>query len=156
MTALVDALDRWVEHGVEPPPTKSDVPELGGPALALPEVACPLGVYYPYPAAQGNPRRAGQETTFAAFDGINLEPLDARGELVDMNGNGVRDRRETVAQAWARLRLLKPGERFSQSAYVACVAKAAATLVAEGLLPPRVLADYVKRAVASGVAEGAR
>lgn len=156
LESLIDVLDRWVEHGVEPPPTKSDLLELGGPALALPEVACPLGIYYPYPAAQVNARRAGQETAFAAFDGVNLEPLDGRGELVDMNGNGVRDRRETVAQAWARLRLLKPGERFTQSTYVSCVANAAARLVGEGLLPPRLLAYYVKRAVTSGVAEGAR
>jgi len=156
LESLITALDRWVEHGVEPPRTKSDVPELGGSAIALPEVACPLGVYYPYPAAQTNLRRAGQETAFAAFDGVNLEPLDARGQLVDMNGNGVRDRRETVAEAWVRLGLLRPGERFTQSAYVACVANAAAKLVAEGLLPPRLLGYYVKRAVASGAAEGSR
>ena len=161
LEALIDAIDRWVENGTAPPPTKSDLLELGGanrggvnqnPAIALPEVACPLGVYYPFPEAQSNPARAGQETAFAAFDGVNLEPLDGRGELVDMNGNGVRDRREMVAQAWARLRLLKPGERFTQSTYVSCVANAAAKLVGEGLLPPRLLAYYVRMAVARGVA----
>jgi len=31
-----------------------------------------------------------QETSFAAFDGVSLEPLDTRGMLVDMNGNGAR------------------------------------------------------------------
>jgi len=159
LEALIDILDRWVENGTEPPPTKSDLLELGGanrdgvnenPAIALPEVACPLGVYYPFPEAQRNPRRAGQETAFAAFDGVNLEPLDGRGEFVDMNGNGALDRRETVAQAWARLRLLKPGERFTQSTYVSCVANAAAKLVGEGLLPPRLLAYYVRTAIARG------
>lgn len=161
LEALIDTLDRWVENGTEPPPTKSDLLELGGvdrvgvnqnPAIALPEVACPLGVFYPFPEAQANKRRAGQETAFAAFDGVNLEPLDGRGQPVDMNGNGVRDRRETVAQAWARLRLLNPGERFTQSTYVSCVANAAGRLVGEGFLPPRLLAHYVRAAVARGVA----
>lgn len=149
--ALIDALDRWVDKGHEPPPTKSDLPELGGPALALPEVACPLGRYYAHPAVLGDTRRGGQETGFAAFDGVNQEPIDGRGELVDLNGNGTRDRRETVAQAWARLGLLESGQPLSQGRYVACVANAAAKLVADGFLPPRLLAHYVRRAVGSNV-----
>ena len=53
-----DMLDAWVDKGVAPPPTHSDAAELGdanhdgvieNPALAFPEVACPLGVYYGYP-----------------------------------------------------------------------------------------------------------
>ena len=153
--SLIDALDRWVENGTEPPPTKSDLRELASaanPAIALPEVACPLGVYYAYPAAVSNRTRAGQETAFAAFDGVNLEPLDARGDLVDMNGNGTRDRRETVAQAWTRLGLLRSGERLSQSAYVSCVADAASRLVREGFLPPGLLPWYVRTASARRVA----
>jgi hypothetical protein len=153
--SLIDLLDKWVEKGKQPPPTKSDLLELGGankdgvnknPAVALPEVACPLGVYYIFPAALGKGRRAGQETAFAAFDGVNLEPLDGRGELVDMNGNGKRDRRETAAQAWTRLGLLKPGEELTHSKYVSCVTNSAAKLVKEGLLPAKVASHYVKKA----------
>ena len=70
-----------------------------------------------------------------------------------MNGNGKRDTRETVAQAWARLGLLKAGERFTHGKYVACVAAAAAKLVDQGFLPPRMLPYYVNRAAASGVGE---
>lgn len=160
--SLIDILDEWVEKGKEPPATKSDLLELGdinrdgvndNPAIALPEVACPLGVHYIFPAAQANARRAGQETAFAAFDGVNLEPIDGRGEFVDMNGNGVRDKRETPAQAWTRLGLLKPTERFTRSKYITCVTNAAAKLVEEGLLPPPLLAYYMKRSVASGVEE---
>jgi Alpha/beta hydrolase domain len=160
--SLIDALDQWVEKGKEPPSTKSDLLELGdinrdsvneNPAIAFPEVACPLGVYYIFPAAQQNSRRAGQETAFAAFDGVNLEPIDARGEFVDMNGNGVRDKRETVVQAWKRLGLLKPTELFTRSKYITCVTNAAAKLVEEGLLPPPLLAYYMKKAMADGVGE---
>jgi hypothetical protein len=158
--SLIDILDEWVEKGKEPPATKSDLLELGdinrdgvneNPAIALPEVACPLGLHYIFPAVQENARRAGQETAFAAFDGVNLEPLDGRGQFVDMNGNGVRDKRETPAQAWTRLGLLKPTEQFTQSKYIACVIEAAAKLVEEGLLPPPLLAYYMKRALATGV-----
>ena len=123
-------------------------------AIALPEVACPLGVYYAMPAVHGTSRRSYQETAFAAFDGADLEPLDGRGQFVDMNGNGIRDKRETAVQAWTRLGLLKPGERLTHGRYVACVANAAANLVEQGLLPPRLLAYYVNRAINNGVGEG--
>jgi Alpha/beta hydrolase domain len=165
MGSFLDMLDRWVETGEAPPPTQSDLLALGDadgdginehPAIALPEVACPLGVRYVFPAQHGTSRRAYQETAFAAFDGINLEPIDGRGKFVDMNGNGMRDQRENVAQAWTRLGLLRPGERLTQGKYLACVANAAANLVAQGFLPPRMLRYYVNRAVESWVAEAAR
>lgn len=160
--SFIDILDRWVETGKEPPATKSDLPVLGdndgdgkneNPAVALPETACPLGVYHIFPAAHGRSRRSGQETAFAAFDGTNLEPIDGRGEFVDMNGNGRRDRRESVAQAWARLGLLKPGEKLTPGKYVACVANAAARLAEEGLLPQKVVSYYVRKAAATTVRE---
>ena len=88
----------------------------------------------------------GQETAFAAFDGTNLEPLDGRGVFVDMNRDGVRDKRETVAQAWQRLGLLKAGQKLTQAAYVTCVKAAATKLVKEGLLPNKVGEFYVERA----------
>jgi len=159
IASFLDMLDRWVETGEAPPPSRSDVAALTGaenPAIALPEVACPLGTRYVFPAAHGTSRRAYQETAFAAFDGVNLEPIDGRGQFVDMNGNGSRDQRESLAQAWVRLGVLKGGERLTQSKYIACVAGAAARLVDQGFLPPRMLPYYVNRAVASGVGEAGR
>ena len=108
-------MDTWVEKDVPPPATKMDMVEPGAAnkngndkssAVALPEVACPLGVYYIFPPALGPVRRRWSgDRAFAAFDGANMEPLDGRGVFVDMNGDGVRDKRETVSQAWQRLGL---------------------------------------------------
>ena len=75
-----------------------------------------------------------------------MEPLDGRGIFVDMNGNGVRDKRETVSQAWQRLGLLKPGQKLTQAAYASCVNAAAAKLVKEGLLPKKVGEFYLEQA----------
>ena len=92
--ALIDVLDDWVEKDIPPPRSKSDWLELGdidgdgvieNEAIALPEVACPLGLYYPYPPSRGESGVGW--TGFAAFDGQSLEPLDGRGVFVDMNLN---------------------------------------------------------------------
>jgi hypothetical protein len=153
--ALIDRMDSWVEKDMPPPATKSDMIELGGAhkngndknsAVALPEIACPLGVYYIFPPGVDPGRRGGQETAFASFDGVNLEPLDSRGVFVDMNGDGVRDKRETVSQAWQRLGLLKPGHKLTKAAYANCVNTAASKLVKEGLLPKKVGEYYVEQA----------
>jgi len=144
--SLIDRLDAWVEKGVAPTQTKSDAAELGGGAVALPEVACPLGVYHIFPLGVNPGRRGGQETALARFDGLNQEPLDARGEFVDMNGNGARDKRENMTQAWQRLGLLKKGETFSRNVYVSCIKAAAGKLVKEGLLPQKVADDYAEEA----------
>ena len=153
--SLIDRLDSWVEKDVQPVDTKSDLAELGGvngdgkiknPAVALPEVACPRGVYYIFPPGVDPGRRGGQETAFAVFDGTNLEPLDTQGAFVDMNGNGKRDKRETMSEAWQRLGLLKAGQKLTHSVYVGCVKAVAAKLVKEGLLPNRVGEFYVERA----------
>src|SRR5262245_19018181 len=153
--ALIDRMDSWVEKDVPPPATKSDMVELGNAhkngndknsAVALPEVACPQGVYYIFPPGVDPGRRGGQETALASFDGVNLEPLDSRGMLVDMNGNGMRDKRETVSQAWQRLGLLKSGQKLSQAVYANCVNAAASKLVKEGLLPKKVGEFYIEQA----------
>ena len=160
MDALVDRLDEWVERRKAPPPSKWHSPDAASNrivkvksslALLLPEVACPQGVYHTFPASLGDSLRSSQETGLALFDGMNLEPLDGRGQWVDMNGNGARDQRETVAQAWTRLGLLKPGEQLTQQTYVACVTAAARKLAREGLLPERVVNNYVKKAVRTWV-----
>src|SRR6185437_10621598 len=119
--ALIDRLDAWVDKDLEPPATKSDLATLtkgngNDKSVALPEVACPLGVHYIFPPQLDPGRRGGQETAFATFDGTNLEPVDGRGVFVDMNGNGVRDKRESVTQAWQRVGLLKAGQQFNRSA----------------------------------------
>lgn len=148
MDALVDRLDQWVVSGKTAPPSRAEISGLNGKseAIALPEVACPLGVYHVFPAVLGDSLRGSQETAFAAFDGVNLEPLDAKGKLVDMNGNGTRDQRETVEQAWKRLGLLKQNESFSRAKYVNCVTKAATALARDGLLPARLVNYYVRKA----------
>jgi hypothetical protein len=135
MDRFIDLLDDWVDKGTAPPPSRADIAALGGvnnngtiarPALAFPEVACPLGVYYPYPEdGAGN-------TAFAAFTGAGLEPRDQKNAFIDMNRNGSWDRRESVREAWQRLGLLKPGEAFTREAYVACATAAAERLQQQG------------------------
>ena len=153
MDSLIDVLDNWVEQDIAPPPTKSDWLELGdvdgdgvneNEAIALPEVACPLGLYYPYPPSLGESGVGW--TGFATFDGQSLEPLDGRGVFVDMNLNRYLDHRESVDQAWHRLGLLKPGETFSRSQYQACVEAAVDKLKQEKLITERVAARYVQEA----------
>jgi hypothetical protein len=141
MEAMIDLLDQWVDGGVAPPPTRSDA-VAAGPAVALPEVACPLGVHYPYPADAPNQAIAVQTTTFAAFDGAGPEPLDWRGSFVDMNESSVHDERESIEAAWRRLGLLGAQEAFTPERYTACVEAAAVSLAEERLLPWRVVDHY--------------
>jgi Alpha/beta hydrolase domain len=158
MDALVDRLDQWVVSSKEPPPSRAEIALLGGKigAVALPEIACPLGVYHIFPEVLGDSLRGSQETAFAAFDGVNPEPLDAKGRLVDMNGNGVRDQRDSIEQAWRRLGLLKANESFNQAKYVSCVTQAATALAKEGLLPARVVNHYVRKAHSTPLMQTAR
>ena len=153
MDGLIDLLDNWVEQDIAPPASKSDWLELGdldsdgvneNKAIALPEVACPLGVHYQYPPSLGE--SSGFWTGFASFDGQSLEPLDGRGVFVDMNLNRYLDYRESVDQAWHRLGLLKPGEKFSRSPYQACVEAAVDKLKQGKLITERVAARYIQQA----------
>jgi hypothetical protein len=140
MDGVIDLLDNWVEKGIAPPATKSDDPRVSNnPSIDLPETACPLGQYFPFPPLGGGPG----STSFAAYDGKSLEPLDGQLQIVDMNGNEKRDRRETVTEAWRRVGLLKAGETFSRDKYVACVQNAAATLRKENLITDKVAKLYV-------------
>jgi hypothetical protein len=157
MGRFVDMLDAWVEKGIAPPPTRSDWAELGdadrdgvieNPALAFPEVACPLGVYYSYPTTTAG------TTAFAAFSGEGLEPLDTNKVFVDMNRNGVWDYRETPSQAWQRLGRLRPGDALTREKYVACVQTAAETLRRAGFFGDATAREYVEQARTTNV--GAR
>jgi hypothetical protein len=153
MDGLIDLLDNWVDRNITPPATRSDLLELGdtdgdgtneNEALALPELACPLGVYRPYPPGMG----AGgvNWTDFAPFDGRSLEPQDGRGVFVDMNLNRYLDARESVEQAWLRLGLLKPGEKLDRETYRACVEAAVDRLKKTGFLTERAAKLYVEQA----------
>jgi hypothetical protein len=130
MDSMVDVMDAWVEKGIAPPPSRADADIAGTgakkDAVAMPETACPLGVYHAYPQSRGTEGVA--LTGLAEFTGEGVEPVDGRVQHVDMNGNGKRDKRETVTQAWRRLGLLKATDTFSADKYVACVEGAIARL----------------------------
>ena len=151
--AVIDLLEDWVEQNVEPPATKSDLLELGdvngdgfneNEALALPDVACPLGLYYPYPSSSGS--GGVGSTSFAVFDGKSLEPFDGRGVFVDMNLNRTRDYRETVTQAWRRLGLLKPGATFNRDRYMSCIKATVSKLRKENFITERIATLYAEEA----------
>ena len=153
MGALIDLLDDWVENDVAPPPTRSDWLELGdldgdgvneNPAIALPELSCPLGLYHQFPRSLGT-GGAGQ-TGFALFDGQSLEPLDGRGVFVDMNLNRYLDQRESLEEAWQRLGLLKSGETFTRSRYQQCVKETVDQLKKARLMTQRVADLYMQGA----------
>lgn len=149
MASFVDMLDRWVDQGVAPPPSRSDWLPLGDsngdgvidrPALAFPEVACPLGVYFSYPNS------VATTTSFAAFNGEGVEPLDRNNVFIDMNRNGVWDFRETASEAWQRLGLLKAREPLTRSIYLDCVQKAVEALRQPGFFSKPTADWYLEQA----------
>ena len=146
MDGVVDLLDNWVEKDINPPGTKSEAPGIGsvGDAINLPETACPLGVYFAYPPLHS--LGGVGETGFAPFDGAPLEPVDGRLVFVDMNGDGKRDKRETVTEAWRRLGLLKANETFGRAQYVSCVQNATATLRKDNFITEKVANLYLQEA----------
>lgn len=140
-TGTLAALDAWVRHGTTPPATMADLPGTGhGHAVELPPMACPTGIRYAWPAPDG----AASETGYAAYDGKTLEPVDSRGALVDVNGNGYRDAMPTIDQAWQRLGLLAPHHSVTAAAYTKCVESSAGSLEHKRLLPKDVGDYYVK------------
>ncbi len=148
MDRFIDILDARVEMGTDPPPTRSDWAVLGdadrdgvieNPAIAFPDVACPLGVYYPL-------EMTSAETAFAVFTGEGLEPLDRKGVFVDMNRNGVRDFRETPTEAWRRLGLLSAGETLTRARYEACVKTSAEQLQTDGFFSAATVRWYIAQA----------
>ena len=112
------------------------------PAIAMPEIACPTGVYHPYPNSVAG------TTAFAPFTGKGLEPLDQQKVFVDMNRNGVWDERETPEQAWRRLGLLAANESLTR---VSCVQNAARALAADGFLSEATAAWYIEQAKTADV-----
>ncbi len=180
--ALVDNFDAWVTRGVEPPPTRSDWREFGrvnqdgvneNAAIALPEVACPTGVYYLFP--KGTPQTGStgfapylreerltvNATTESLPDGFKeewLEPLNMYGYLIDMNGNGTRDTRESITQAWQRRAqeghrtgVLKLDGQLTHAKYVACVSDVASNLQKQRLISEKAMGYYIEQATASDI-----
>jgi hypothetical protein len=154
MEGAIRHLDAWVD-GEMPPPSRSDYPAIGdvdddgvvdNPAISYPEVACPLGIFYPWP------RSGSGATAWAAFTGEGIEPRDDHGVFVDMNGNGLWDFRETPSEAWQRLGLLERGDELTRSRYVSCVDTAATALASDGFFDPETAGDYVERAKSKNLA----
>lgn len=150
MGGAIDVLEALVA-GETPLASKSDWAVIGdvdgdtiidNPAIAYPEVACPLGVFYPYPQSGSG------LTAFAAYTGRGLEPLDGADVFVDMNRNGIWDFRETLSEAWRRLGLLEPGEELGRERYVDCVTAASKLLWEQGFFSDETAERYVDMAQA--------
>jgi hypothetical protein len=149
MDGAIDVLDALVEGRSVAVASKSDWSLIGdadgdgineNPAISYPEVACPLGVYYPYP------RNGAGSTAFAGFTGQGMEPLDEARVFVDMNRNGAWDFRETPTDAWRRIGLLGQGAELTRERYIECVAAAAGALRDDGLFSSETASRYVQRA----------
>ncbi|MEE8349936.1 MAG: alpha/beta hydrolase domain-containing protein [Acidobacteriota bacterium] len=170
--ALIDLLDNWVDQAVEPPPTRSESRQSGLAAseearqggIQLPEIACPTGVYFEFPVGGGRVGLTGFQDylrvasaavsgRFSSNDEEQLEPMDRRGYPVDMNHNGIRDRRETLTEAWQRrgregerYGTLEDGETFTSALYVECVRGVATDLFDQRLLSRSAMLDYIQKA----------
>ncbi len=73
-----------------------------------------------------------------------------------MNHNNIRDRRETIDEAWQRRAaegettgILAPGETLTPERYLRCVEDVATELVGQRLLSPLAGAYYVEQARAA-------
>ncbi len=174
---LEQTLVDWVLHDKKPPETRVDARDVwdldpkAGPAIQLPETACPRGIFRPYmnrpdgtavgsspalfipyltfPAPQINER----QTRPAGFNDEWLEPLDRFGYLVDMTESNHRMTRPSIEQAWhIRYRegettgILKPYERLTRERYAACVTGVVNDLYAEGLLLKEARDWYIDKA----------
>ena len=149
MDGAIDMLDALAEGGPKPVPSRSDWAAIGdanrdgiieSPAIAYPEVACPLGVFYPYP------QNGSGTTAFAGFTGEGEEPLDEQRVFVDMNRNGVWDLRETPTEAWRRMGLLGRSEELTRERYVQCVTDAATRLRDDGFFDSATVEAYIAAA----------
>jgi len=175
--ALHQALFDWVTIGKQPPHTRIDAVDVWelnpntGPAIQLPETACPRGIYRPYMNRPDGTRVGSSPALFVPYltmpvPQINesqerprgfkeewLEPLDANGHLVDMTGNRFRMTRPSIRQAWhVRYRngektgILRPNETLTRERYVSCVTDVATSLNADGLLTDEALTWYIEKA----------
>jgi hypothetical protein len=174
---LEQTLVDWVISGKKPPETRVDAFDVweldnkAGPAIQLPETACPRGIFRAYmnrpdgsavgsspalfipyltePQAQINERQARP----AGYNDDWLEPLDRFGYLVDMTGSGHRMTRPSIEQSWhiryregKKTGILKPYERITRDRYVSCVTDVVNDLYADGLLMPEARDWYIDKA----------
>lgn len=175
--ALEQALVDWVVNGTRPPDIRvdaADVRELdpaAGPAVQLPETACPRGIYRGYmnrpdgtavgssPAlfvpylTEPRPQVNENQELPPGFREEWLEPLDSKGYLVDMTGSGHRMTRPSIQQIWhVRYRegrktgILKPYEELTRERYVDCVTQVVTELASERLLTDEAADWYIEKA----------
>ena len=175
--ALEQALVDWVLTGKKPPATRVDafdvweVDASTGPAIQLPETACPRGEFRTYMKRPDGTSVGSSPALFVPYltelrpqinedqqrpKGFNeewLEPLDRNGYLIDMEGSGHRMTRPTIQQMWhVRYRrgmktgILKPYEKLTRENYVACVTGVVMELHKAGLLTSEARDWYIKKA----------
>lgn len=183
--ALERALANWVLHGKEPPHMRVDAADVweldpdAGPAIRLPESACPRGIYRTYMTLPDGTSAGTSVAIFVPYlteprPQINdhqqrppgfkeewLEPLDSQGYLVDMMGSHQRMTRPTIQQAWhMRFRhgydtgTLRPHEELTRERYARCVNAVAAQLREDRLLTDRALEWYQNRAQTDYIGSG--
>ena len=175
--ALQRALATWVLDGKQPPETRVDAVDVweadpeAGPAIQLPETACPRGIFRPYmnrpdgtavgssPAlfipylTELRPQINERQSRPPGFKDEWLEPLDRNGYLVDMTGSNHRMTRPTIQQIWhVRYRegkktgVLRPYERLTRERYVDCVTGVVTELREDGLLTAEAEKWYIEKA----------
>lgn len=144
--SVIPMLDSWVTRGAAPPPSIAGPPgDMSvSQQLQLPDIACPMGIRYPWPYPDGGPT----ETGFMPYgNGTNLEPVNSQGVLVDVNGDGYRDTLPSLNQAWRQLGLIGPGQSVTKATYDQCVAHAADGLEAHHLLSAAAVTQYTDQAL---------
>ena len=175
--ALEQALVDWVRTGKKPPETRVDAVDVWeadpdtGPAIQLPETACPRGVFRTYFNRPDGTSVGSSPALFVPYlteivPQINedqeppkgyqeewLEPLDRNGYLVDLDGSGHRTTRPNIEQVWhqryregEKTGILRPYERLTRDRYTECVTDVVTALHADGLLATEAKQWYIEKA----------
>ncbi len=174
---LEQALVDWVRNGKKPPETRVEAVDVWeadpktGPAIQLPETACPRGIFRTYMNRPDGTSVGSSPALFVPFltelrpqinsnqdrpPGFNdewLEPLNREGYLVDMTDSGQRDTRPTIEQVWhqryregKKTGILRPYENLTRERYVECVSGVVTALHKDGLLTPEAKDWYIEKA----------
>jgi hypothetical protein len=174
---LTHALVDRVLDGKPLPPVRIDAVDIwdldpeAGPAIQLPETACPRGMFRPNMKRPDGTAVGSSPALFVPYltelrPQINvdqpwppgfkeewLEPLDRSGFLVDMTESASRMTRPTIQQIWhVRYRegkhtgILKPYENLTRARYLDCVSGVAKQLAEEGMLSTEARDWYIDKA----------
>jgi len=174
---LHQALADWVLTGKKPPDTRVDAYDVweldpnAGPAIQLPETACPRGIFRPYMNRPDGTAVGSSPALFvpyltmpvpqinvdqdwpAGFKEEWLEPLDRKGHPVNMTGSTNRMTRPSIQQIWhVRYRegektgILRPKENLTRARYTECVTGVVNDLRADGLLTEEARVWYIEKA----------